>query len=360
MSTDALLSAAVREYDEYMKHNAGAPATTPASTGVTPETPRPSKLQLEHQDMDELMSSEIYATLDLSYHAPRFPIPTCSLFQDLKKNLFWCSMLFFAYYKGVVLNSDTLDAHVRWMRDIIAYLRESHVLPAECTSERATTRIITALAHQTRFRQHMRNLRAASIKTFPDLLADVGAYICYNHDSNPYERRRKRRVFVPAVDEPTESGPSKRVPIPRIEPSACDPPPFKARLHRSALEGPGEDKSGSRWGPVLFNSWRAALKLKEEEASGPQRRLGALQAILRLIKEQKCTETPYFDDLSEEKLRDVLEKDAGFTAVMDELLRTADGEYGAYVSALRRIVNHLCQPRQRAHGGVKNVRFAPF
>ncbi|EJD40014.1 hypothetical protein AURDEDRAFT_116036, partial [Auricularia subglabra TFB-10046 SS5] len=239
-----------------MKRNAGAPATTPASTGVTPETPRPSKLQLEHQDMNELMSSEIYATLDISYHAPRCRIPTCSLFQDLKKNLFWCSMLFFAYYKGVVLNSDTLDAH-------------SHVLPAECTSERATTRIITALAHQTRFRQHMRNLRAASIKTFPDLLADVGAYICYNHDSNPYERGRKRRVFVLAVDEPTESGPSKRVPIPRIEPCACDPPQFKARLHRSALEGTGEDKSGSRRGPVLFNSWRAALKVKEEEASGP-------------------------------------------------------------------------------------------
>lgn len=361
-TADPLLVAAGREVEEFEARKAKQAPLTPA---VTDETPDPIPFwdpARELQDINEVKSSELYSSLDRAYYAPKFPLATCGRVTDLRKDPLWYSLLLFAHFRRIVMDSDAIEAHVQWMRDIISYLRYHEVLPAEYTSERAATRIVSALAGQHRFRQHMRRLRAASLHDFPDLVTDVIAYICYNHDSTPYERRHtRRRVVLPAEHELPEPGPStravKRAPA---QHSDCDPPPFKARLHKAALENLGDDVSGSKWNPVVFDSFGQARKLKDEGASAPQQRLGVLQAILRLIKEQQCVEMPYFDGLSEARLRDVLEKDAGFTAVMDELLRAADSDYTSFAPTLRRIVNHLCQPRKRTSDSSRQVRFAPF
>ncbi|EJD42124.1 hypothetical protein AURDEDRAFT_152943 [Auricularia subglabra TFB-10046 SS5] len=350
MATDRQLQAALDELHEFTAHNADA-ALRRSDIARRATATLPEGVDLEAQDLRELHSSKLYDTLDhLCIPAP-FPL-TSRRICDLNNTQFWLSLGLFAYAKAVVLNSDTLEAHVQWLRDIMIYIRDSRVIPPERTSDAAMTRIITGLAYQHRFRQRLRDLRAASILKFPLLFTDVVTYIFHDHFDPAHERKRARRVIA-VEDVPLDAPPPKPA-VPAVVP---DPPPYKARHHKASVEYLDEGRLSGRWSNLVCDTFRVALHLKD--APAPQRRLEVLQFTLRCLKDTESAETPYFDDISAERLSAVLEKDAGFTAVMDELLCAVDGDYSVFSRILRRIVNHVCQPRKRAQGGSRRVRFAP-
>ncbi|EJD42136.1 hypothetical protein AURDEDRAFT_152950 [Auricularia subglabra TFB-10046 SS5] len=313
--------------------------------------------------IEDMRSSQTYAVMDRAYDSP--PFPSCThLIQDMRGNPKWTTLRLFAFLKGKMLSSDSLDAKADYLRTIIMYIRDNKLLPSDYTSELAVSRILAGLAHKREFRDRLyRMRRCRNAFVFCEPFYEVLAYICYNH-ANPHGSReaKRRRVIVPD-DVPLPP----RCPTPPADDGqeALVPPPYRARLYRTSIE----EHYTEDWGtPIREVAFAAYLELRRltDRPDVLDHHVGAVQAILKIINDKYPeVKTPYFDNISDADLRAAFARDAAFMAALDELKRRVDNlvqdrHDGKLLDVVRRLVNHFCQPLKRTRNSTRNVRFAPY
>lgn len=325
--------------------------------------PDPSASMSYSEFMDDLRSSKTWAAMDHAYEPPPFSCNAPAM-QRMKREPQWSLMMIYAGLKAMTLPPDpSLDAKADYLRAILDCIRDAALLPPDYTGELALSRILTALAYNRVFRDrvHRMMVYTGSSVAFPDLFYDVAAYITYNHADPPCyrsaSRRRPRRRIAAPEDVPLPP----RSPSPPAEETA-GPPPYKTRLHRPSIEGPDTPQALR-----VVGFWALQASLAHAEDPDPvAHHVTVVQAILKAVREsQRPVATPYFEDMSDADLRAVVERDAAFAAVLDELKRTAanlkqDKTDDKLLNVVGRVVNHLCQPRKRTRATTRSVRFAPF